>query len=98
MGISLQSAAPMIDRRLADAAFGDTDAYYDLGVAWSTGTGGAGTDLIAAHMWFNLAAQAGDERGKECRAEIADEMTAREIVEAQKRARAWLSTHMRRAA
>ena len=35
---------------------------------------------------------------QECRAEIADEMTAREIVEAQKQARAWLAMHQRRAA
>ena len=47
-------------------------------------------DLIEAHKWFNLAALSGCTRGQECRAEIALEMTAREIAEAQRQARAWL--------
>jgi len=33
----------------------------------------------------------GSRRGQECRAEIAEEMTAREIAEAQRQARAWLA-------
>ena len=44
-------------------------------------------DLIEAHKWFNLAAVAGHDEAKTCRAEIADEMTARDIAEAQRRAR-----------
>jgi hypothetical protein len=42
----------------------------------------------------------GSTRGQECRAEIALEMTAREIAEAQRQARAWLSAagYTRRAA
>jgi hypothetical protein len=40
----------------------------------------------------------GSTRGQECRAEIAEEMTAREIAEAQKQARAWLGATMRHAA
>ena len=39
-----------------------------------------------------LAALSGCTRGQECRAEIALEMTAREIAEAQRQARAWLAT------
>jgi len=83
---------------LAAAAQGDTAAYYDLGVAFSTGSHGATCDLIEAHKWFNLAAVAGHEEAAMCRADIADEMTAREIAEAQRRAREWLSTTTRRAA
>ncbi len=45
---------------------------------------------IEAHKWFNIAAVSGSERAQECRAEIAEDMTAREIIEAQKAARAWL--------
>ena len=48
-------------------------------------------DLVEAHKWFNLAALNGCTRGQACRAEISVEMTAREIAEAQKSARAWLA-------
>lgn len=99
MGNSLKSATFLIESRLADAAGGDPDALYELGVAYSTGTHGLEVDLIEAHKWFNLAALNGSERGQECRAEISEEMTAREIAEAQRQARAWLSdTMVRRAA
>ena len=40
----------------------------------------------------------GDEESQMCRAEIAEEMTAREIAEAQKQARAWLGGTVRAAA
>jgi TPR repeat protein len=83
---------------LAAAAQGDTAAYYDLGVAYSTGSHGVGCDLVEAHKWFNLAAVAGHAESAWCRADIAEEMTAREIAEAQRRAREWLSAGARRAA
>ena len=83
---------------LAAAAQGDISAYYDLGIAFSTGSHGAECDLIEAHKWFNLAAVAGHEEAQQCRADIADEMTAREIAEAQRRAREWLSESSRKAA
>jgi uncharacterized protein len=83
---------------LAAAAQGDTSAYYDLGVAFSTGSHGVACDLIEAHKWFNLAAVAGHEESAWCRADIAEEMTAREIAEAQRRARQWLAAGARRAA
>ena len=83
---------------LAAAAQGDTSAYYDLGVAYSTGSHGVECDLIEAHKWFNLAAVAGHEEAQWCRADIAEEMTAREIAEAQRRAREWISASIRRAA
>ena len=99
MASSLNAAEFLIASRMADAAGGDTDALYDLGITYSTGTGGTAIDLIEAHKWFNLAALNGDRRGQQCRAEIADEMTAREIAEAQRQARAWLaSTALRQAA
>ncbi|PEQ14146.1 hypothetical protein B2G71_00565 [Novosphingobium sp. PC22D] len=83
---------------LAAAAQGDDTAYFDLGVAYSTGSHGVDTDLVEAHKWFNLAAVAGHDEAATCRAEISDEMTAREIAEAQRRAREWLSASTRRAA
>lgn len=83
---------------LAAAAQGDITAYFDLGVAFSTGSHGASCDLIEAHKWFNLAAVSGHDEAANCRSEIADEMSAREIAEAQRRAREWLTASCRKAA
>jgi uncharacterized protein len=55
-------------------------------------------DLVQAHKWFNLAAMNGHERGHECRSEISEDMSAREIAEAQRQARSWLMETTRRAA
>jgi TPR repeat protein len=90
MAISQKSADFLIRSRLVDAARGNVDALYELGVTYSTGRGGITVDLIEAHKWFNLAALSGDTRSQMCRAEISVEMTAREIAEAQRQARAWL--------
>jgi uncharacterized protein len=99
MGNSSKSAQFLIESRLRDASRGDWDACYDLGMVYSTGTNGVDIDLIEAHKWFNLAAVAGRHQGAQhCRAEVADDMTAREIAEAQKAARAWLNQTTRRAA
>jgi TPR repeat protein len=101
MGTSAKSAAFLMESFLAEAERGDCNALYELGVAYSTGINGVDVDLIEAHKWFNLAALNGSQRGQESRAEIADEMTAREIAEAQRQARAWLSQsgqELRRAA
>ena len=98
MANGYKSAAFLMESRIADAARGDPDALYELGVAYSTGTHGIDVDLVEAHKWFNLAALNGSELGQQCRAEISEEMTAREIAEAQRQARAWLSVTSRRAA
>ena len=98
MGSSMKSAAFLMGVRMADAEGGDVDALFDLGLAYATGGQGVDVDLVAAHKWFNLAALNGSEAGQTCRAEIAEEMSAREIAEAQRQARAWLSITSRRAA
>ena len=95
----LNSVEFVFENRLADAARGNADALYDLGVAYSTGSGDVDVDLIEAHKFFNLAALNGSEMAMLCRADVSDDMTAREIVEAQRQARAWLqATGQRRAA
>ena len=91
MGHSAKSAAFLIESRISDAASGDVQALYELGIAFSTGSGGVCVDLVEAHKWFNLAALNGSVPAQECRADIAEEMTAREIAEAQRQARAWLA-------
>ena len=88
----------LVAQCLAAAAQGDASAYFDLGVAFSTGSHGADCDLIEAHKWFNLSAAKGHEEAAWCRADISDEMTAREIAEAQRRARQWLAEERRQAA
>ena len=95
---SIKTGNFVVESRLAAAARGDDRAYYDLGMVYSTGTSGVGVDLIEAHKWFNLAAVAGNVAAQECRAEIAEDMTAREISVAQRAARDWLGMTQRRAA
>lgn len=92
VGNSLESARFLMETRLADAARGNSRACYELGIAYSCGTGGVDVDLVQAHKWFNLAALGGDAEGQTLRAEIAEEMSAREIAEAQRQARAWLAS------
>lgn len=67
-----------------------SEDLYKLGLIYSTGQGGA-VDLVQAHMWFNLAAVRGSESAKQCRREMAEQMSKDSIAEAQKRAREWLS-------
>jgi uncharacterized protein len=83
---------------LVSAADGDADACYQLGVAFSTGSQGVDYNLIEAHKWFNLAAVGGHIEAQMCRADISEEMTAREIAEAQRRARSWMAETSRKAA
>jgi hypothetical protein len=46
-----------------DAKMGRADAFYNLGLAYSTGRG-VDADRIAAHKWFNLAASRGISSAK----------------------------------
>ena len=91
-GVVLQGAGAeaLVADCLARFAKGSVDALYDLGVAFSTGSHGCACDLIEAHKWFNIAAARGHEEAAWCRADVAEEMTAREIAEAQRHAREWL--------
>lgn len=98
MANGLRSAQFLMQSRLSGAASGTAEACFDLGVAYSCGTGGFPVDLIEAHKWFNLAALKGSEEGQTMRAEVAGEMSAREIAEAQRQARALIATTQLRAA
>jgi TPR repeat protein len=85
-----QGRDAIVAQCLAAAELGCSDALFDLGVVFSTGDHGIAVDLVEAHKWFNLAAVGGHENAAGCRADIAEDMTAREISEAQRRAREWL--------
>ena len=91
-GIVAQSsgAQSAIDERIVAACAGVLDAFYDLGVMYSSGSAGVASDVIEAHKWFNIAASKGHEEAGWARSDVAEEMTAREIVEAQRRARQFL--------
>ncbi|MCW5750373.1 MAG: SEL1-like repeat protein [Alphaproteobacteria bacterium] len=62
--------------------------FVALGLDYSTGRG-VPVDLVEAHKWLNLAAMDGNEEARRLRAEIARDMTAEEIADAQRRAREW---------
>jgi len=98
MGQVLDRTGGLMDSRMARAAAGDLRVCFDLGIAYAAGGDGVEVDLIEAYKWFSLAAIDGSPRAEEWRAELADEMSAREILEAQRRARAWLQLTARRAA
>jgi len=65
---------------------------FDLGVLYATGRD-VEQDLVAAHKWFNLAAVSGYREAAYHRQQIAGEMSARDIAEAQRAAREWLRLH-----
>ncbi len=51
---------------------------------------GVRQDDVMAHMWYDLAAAAGDKDAPEFRDRLAREMTPADISMAQQRAREWL--------
>lgn len=93
-----EEALDFVQRSLRAYAEGHDEMLFALGVAFSTGSRGCTCDLVEAHKWFNIAAARGHEDAAHCRADVADEMTAREIAEAQRRARQWLQQDTRKAA
>jgi TPR repeat protein len=71
---------------------GSADALFELGMLYATGRDVA-ADLVVAHKWFNLAAARGNAVALAHRIELAREMSAEQIAEAQKLAREWLQIH-----
>lgn len=68
------------------------DALFELGMRYCIGRG-AEPDYVKAHQWFNLAAMKGSDAARQYRCELAREMTAAQVAEAQRRARDWLTVH-----
>jgi len=67
---------------------GDADAQYNLGVMYYEGKG-VPQDYVQAYMWFNLAASRGDKHALDNRYIVANELTAVQFTEAQRRTREW---------
>jgi len=65
---------------------GHAAAQYNLGVRYYNGNGVL-QDMIAAHMWFNIAAANGDREAVKVRDIAVDELSSSGIVKAQKRAK-----------
>ncbi len=80
-----------VDAWRSAAQDGRPEALYTLGLLYSTGQGVA-LDLVEAHKWFNLATMKGSQEARICRAQLAQDMSAAEIAEAQRQAREWLLT------
>ncbi len=70
---------------------GDADAQYMLGYLYGVGRG-TRQSYVDAHKWFNLAASHERHGAAEARDDVARLMTAEQIAEAQRRARAWRRT------
>ena len=49
-------------------------------------------DMIAAHMWFNIAAENGDTVAEENRDIVAGKLSSSDIVKAQNRAKRCMSS------
>ena len=65
---------------------------YRLGLEHSTGHDGLAPDYIMAHMWLNVAAMNGNVPARELRSEISQNMSRKEVAEAQRLAREWVNT------
>jgi TPR repeat protein len=74
------------------AQTGAPDALFELGMLYATGLD-VEADLVVAHKWFNLAAMRGNRSALAHRVELAGEMSASQIAQAQKLAREWLATN-----
>ena len=71
-------------RKAAERGF--AGAQLNLGVRYAKGEGVI-QDLVYAHMWFNIAASAGQTIATKNRDKAAKQMTPSQIAEAQKLAR-----------
>ncbi len=78
---------------ITKAEQGDAHSQYLLGGDYEFGIGIIPQDYVQALMWYNLAASdlTGEykERNVKNREEIAEELTAEEIAEAERLAREW---------
>jgi uncharacterized protein len=70
----------------------NAESCLAMGMKYCIGHGVAQNN-IAAHKWFNIAAVKGSDKAKSYRLELAQEMTATEIAEAQRQARQFLTLH-----
>lgn len=68
------------------------EAFLAMGMKYCIGHG-VEADNVTAHKWFNIAAIKGNDKAKSYRLELAREMSASEVAEAQRQARTFLTVH-----
>lgn len=68
------------------------EACLAMGMKYCIGHGVTANN-VEAHKWFNIAAMKGNEKARSYRLELAREMSASEVAEAQRQARAFLTLH-----
>lgn len=61
-----------------------------LGLIYSTAMEDRPTDYVEAHKWFNLAAMMGDDKARDYRQQLTDEMSKEQVSAALRSARDWL--------
>jgi len=71
---------------------GDANAQSNLGSFYLTGVG-VEKDLIPAYKWSYLASKKYPRINQEAVARVAEQMNASQIIEAERLANEWLSTH-----
>ena len=71
---------------------GNAKAQYILGLMYRQGQG-VQQDHVQAHLWLSLAAASGEKGAIKFRDLLAAKMTASQIEEAQRLARAWSAQH-----
>jgi TPR repeat protein len=75
-----------------DPSTASADELFDLGLKFCLGQSVA-ADLVEAHKWFNISALKGSQVAKVYRRELSQEMTAAQVAEAQRLARALITLH-----
>lgn len=73
------------------AAGGNVNAKIILGVIYEEGRPGLPTNVVLAHMWYNLAAAQGSAEAAKFRDELATDMSAEQVAIAQREAQDWLT-------
>ena len=81
-----------MEKFLALAVDDQAEAFLALGLKYCLGNG-VPQNFVEAHKWFNISALKGSIAAKSYRSELALEMSAAEIAEAQRQARDLVTVH-----
>ncbi len=73
-------------------AAASAEDLLDVALKYSLGRG-VKQDNVLAHVWLNLAAMKGSKTALQYRCELAREMSASQVAEALRQARALLTVH-----
>lgn len=68
------------------------DMLFHLGMMYCLGRE-VEQNYVTAFKWFNIAALKGSQDARRYRCEIARDMSAADVAEAQRQARDWISIH-----